>query len=71
MLPFIQTLVRVEKFVEVSHEKYMKMMSSALWKLGVNDDGVFRMDVLIGVINGAITAKAQQNAGGGNAGLGN
>ena len=71
MLPFIQTLVRVEKFIEVCHDKYMMMMSSALWRLGVNDEGVFRMDVLIGVINGAITAKAQQNAGGGNAGLGN
>ena len=30
LLPFIQTLLKVKKFIAVSHEKYGKMLASAL-----------------------------------------
>ena len=57
-MPFIQMLLKVKRFVEVSHNKYKKMMASALWNLGLNTEGIFKMDVLIGVIDGAMTSKA-------------
>ena len=58
LLPFIQTLLKVQMFVAVSHNKYKKMMASTLWKLGCNEEGNFKMDVLIAVINGAMTGTA-------------
>ena len=58
LLPFIQKLLKVKMFVAVSHDKYKKMMASTLWKLGCTEEGNFKMDVLIAVINGTMTAKA-------------
>ena len=58
LLPFIQKLLKVKMFVSVSHDKYKKMLASTLWKLGCNGDANFKMDVLIAVINGTLTAKA-------------
>ena len=70
LLPFIQTLLKVKMFVAVSHDKYKKMMASTLWKLGCTEEGNFKMDVLVAVINGAVTAKAQQQPASGANSLG-
>ena len=53
LLPFIQNLVKVEMFISDCHAKYKKMMSSALWKMGTDQKGVFKMSTLCGVIDGA------------------
>ena len=57
-------------FVAVSHDKYKKMMASTLWKMGCNEEGKFKMDVLIAVTNGAMTAKAQSHTPSGSNSLG-
>ena len=62
LLPFIHTLLKVKTFITVSHDKYKKMMASALWKLGLTTEGVFKMDVLVGVLNGALV-KSQRPGG--------
>ena len=53
LLPFVQNLVKVENFISDCHSKYKKMMSSALWKMGTDQKGVFKMSTLCGVIDGA------------------
>ena len=53
LLPFVQNLVKVEMFISDCHAKYKKMMSSALWKMGTDQKGVFKMSTLCGVIDGA------------------
>ena len=53
LLPFVQNLVKVEMFISDCHAKYKKMMSAALWKMGTDQKGVFKMSTLCGVIDGA------------------
>ena len=53
LLPFVQNLVKVETFISDCHAKYKKMMASALWKIGQDQKGVFKMSTLCGVIDGA------------------
>jgi hypothetical protein len=56
---FIKGLVVVEEMVGNAHEKYQKLMSSSLWKMGCDANGKFLMSTLVGVINGAICTKQQ------------
>ena len=76
LLPYIQELNMVKGMLEEAFNKYQKMMSSALWQVGCNQDGVFKIDTLVAVLSGvqvAIRNRPQQNNENqaNNAGLGN
>ena len=76
LLPYIRELNVVKDMIKVAFDKYQKVMASALWRIGCNQDGVFKIDTLVGVINGVIVAKNLQAQQGnqnraGNVGLGN
>ena len=76
LLPYIQELNMVKGMLEEAFNKYQKMMSSALWQVGCNQEGVFKVEILVGVLSGvqvAIRNRPQQNNENqaNNAGLGN
>ena len=60
LLPYIRELNVVKDMIKVAFDKYQKVMASALWRIGCNQDGVFKIDTLVGVINGVIVAKNLQ-----------
>lgn len=58
MMPFIRSMKQVVKFLEFAQQKFVKLMSAKMWMLGcVEQDGPFKMDVLVSFVRGVRALK--------------